>query len=82
MSDFVRNILHSRTPQPKTVVHDPPSLEDDYEARLLALLIERAGGGETFSDDEVAAVPNRLLLVPMESEDGLRLEVRRLAPRA
>ena len=81
MNDFVRKILGAPgAPGPKVVEHEPPSLDDDYEARLLALLIERAGSGEFFSREEVAAAPTRLLLLPLESEDGLRLEVKQLAP--
>ena len=83
MDDLVRTILDtSGAWGGKSDVGpvQPPDLELDLTARVVALLIERLGGRVAFDQSDIASVPSRLLLIPSATEArGIDLEVRRLA---
>ena len=57
----------------------PPDLQDDYAARMTALLVEALGGTITISRSELRAIPEQFLLLVRQDEEVLQLETRRLA---
>ena len=65
-------------PRDKTVYRQPPSLADDYMARLLPLIVEQRGGEATLTPDELRSVSDRLIIL-VRVDDSLSIETRRLA---
>jgi hypothetical protein len=58
----------------------PPDLRIDMTARLVALLVEQAGGRVAFDSSQISSVASRLLLIPYATEErGIQLEVRQLS---
>jgi len=83
MDDLVRTILESPGAWGGKSDVEPvqsPDLTSDLTARLVALLVENAGGRVAFDSSEIASVPSRLLLIPYATEErGIQLETRRLS---
>jgi hypothetical protein len=69
-----------RGPRDRVLEHEPPDLSTDSAAALVALLAEQAGGSVALRWSDVREVAERLVLLPLEGEDGISFEVRRLAP--
>ena len=65
-------------------------MADDYAARVIALLVEQAGGSVTIPNSAIAEVGERLILLPYAVQVGdepgqgpdLELQVRNLVDSA
>jgi hypothetical protein len=82
MDDVVRSIVEEKGAWGSRDCEVPRAwadLDQDFAARLVALLVESAGGRVEFHSDEVAAVPAGVALLVSPTEDGLIVETRRLA---
>ena len=58
---------------------EPPDLATDPMARLVAVLVEAAGGTVPLTRADLEAARDRLMLVVRKAEDALVLETRHLA---
>jgi hypothetical protein len=58
---------------------EPPDLDADAAARLVALVVETGGGQIVVKREDLRSVSTRLLLLIRETEDSLVLETRDLA---
>ena len=56
----------------------PPDLEQDYAARLLAVVVEILGGQVTVTRSQLQSAPDQLLLLVWEGEDRLEFQTRHL----
>lgn len=79
MDDLIRQAVAWPWTDSKPHDHVPPDLTDDYAGRVIALLIERLGGSVSLAAEQIRDVADRLIVVPVESEDGLEFQVRALA---
>ena len=61
------------------VEHQPPDLDADAGARLVAHLVDISGGQIVVKREHLRAVSTGLLLLVRETEDSLVLETRWLA---
>lgn len=87
MDDVVRGLMTDPAWQgiDRTFTLQPADLAGDYAGRVIALLVDRLGGQVTIEPEEIDAVVDRLMLLPVAvdaptvSRPTLALEVRRLA---
>jgi len=82
MDDLVRSIVEENgawSSRDSEIPRQYADLDQDFAARLVALLVESAGGRVEFDRDEVAAIPAGVALLVSATEDGLIVETRRLA---
>jgi len=82
MDDLVRSIVEEKGAwgsRDSEVPRDYADLDHDFAARLVALLVDGAGGRVEFHRDEMAAIPARVALLVSSTEGGLIVETRRLA---
>jgi hypothetical protein len=83
MDDIVKQFLGPGAWGGRAVVeHQPPDLDADAGARLVALLVETGGGQFEVKREDLRFVSTRLLLLIRETEDSLVLETRELASDA
>jgi hypothetical protein len=82
MEDLVRSIVEEKGAwgsRDFEVPREYANLERDLAARLVAPLVESAGGRVEFHRDEGATIPASVALLVSATEDGLIVETRRLA---
>lgn len=82
MDDLLKSIIEERGAwgsRDSEVPRGYADLEHDFAGRLIALLVESAGGRVAVRSDDVTDVPGRLTLSVNATEDGLIVETRRLA---
>ena len=80
MDDIVKQFLGPNAWGGRAEVeHEPPDLDADAGARLVALLVDISGGQIAVTREDLRSVSTGLLLLMRETEDSLVLETRRLA---